>query len=96
MTEFLQGLQLADLGAGGILAVVVVLIIMGKLVPKGTTTQLLSVKDQQIEYLRDAHESEMQISTELAKQNTALLEGAQVSIKVAEALRERLPQTEGA
>lgn len=95
MTEFLQGLQIADLGAGGILAIAVVSIVVGWLVPKGTMDKILVVKDQQIEWLRDAHDTEQQISAELSKQNSALLEGTQISVKVAEALRAQLPQNKG-
>lgn len=74
-TEFLANFNLVDAGATGLLALVIVMILMGKLVPK-------SVADA----WRDAYRTEQASNRELMKQNTQLVASTTVTARVLDAL----------
>lgn len=74
-TDFLSNFNLVDAGATGLLALVIVMILMGKLVPK-------SVADA----WRDAYRTEQASNRELMKQNTQLVASTTVTARVLDAL----------
>lgn len=75
-----------SLGATGLLAVVVIMILTGKLVPKSQMDDVRSDKDKQIEIWRAAYETSMSAQEVQREQISALLEAAKTTTHVIQAL----------
>lgn len=74
------------LGAGGLLALVVVLILRGALVPRSTFDIMREDKDKQIESWRTAYTRALQVQDEQRGQISALLEANKVTTHVVQSL----------
>lgn len=83
-----------SLGATGLLAVVVILILTGKLVPKSTLVDLRDDKDKQIEVWRTAYETSMSAQEIQREQISALLEATRTTTHVIQALPRAANQNE--
>ena len=88
MQEVLGGLALGDLGAGALVVLVVLLLLSGRLITKAQHDREMAAKDKQIDKLYELLDTEQGISSEVSKQNTALLPGANLATHIAEALHE--------
>lgn len=88
MQEVLGGLALGDLGAGALVVLVVLLLLSGRLITKAQHDREIAAKDKQIDKLYELLDTEQGISSEVSKQNTALLPGANLATHIAEALHE--------
>lgn len=75
----LTALPLGSMGATGILAVVVLLIIRGALIPKSTHDARMADKDDLIKFYRLAYHRETEASGELRLQNGMLMEVAKTA-----------------
>jgi hypothetical protein len=74
--DLISTLPVGSLGAGSILAIFVLLIMRGGLIPRQTHEDRMRDKDAQIEYWRTAHGREVNRGDELASQVTTLMEVA--------------------
>lgn len=74
------------LGATGLLALVVILILRGALVPRSTFDTMREDKDKQIEIWRTAHERALQVQDEQRGQVSALVESNKVTTHVVQSL----------
>jgi hypothetical protein len=79
------------LGATGLLTIVVVMVLTGKLLPKAGVDDRLKDKDRQIETWRAAYERSMEIQSEQQRQVSALLEASRTATRVIAAI----PQAAG-
>ncbi|MGW8935975.1 hypothetical protein [Gordonia terrae] len=75
MTE-LAGFTWADLSAGALLAIVVLFIVLGRLVPKSQVERELAKAENETKYWRE-------VATEAVKQNTELMNAARSGTQVA-------------
>lgn len=75
-----------SIGATGLLAVVIVMILTGRLVPKSTIDDLRADKDKQIEVWRAAYETSMSAQEVQREQISALLEASKTTTNVIQAL----------
>lgn len=75
-----------SLGATGLLAVVVVLILTGRLVPKSVLDELRTDKDKQIEVWRTAYETSLSTQEVQREQISALLEATRTTTHVIQSL----------
>lgn len=75
-----------SLGATGLLAVVVVLVLTGRLVPKSTLDELRADKDKQIEIWRTAYDTSMSAQEVQREHISALLEAAETTTHVIQSL----------
>lgn len=75
-----------SLGATGLLAAVVILILTGRLVPRSTLDDLRTDKDKQIELWRTAYETSMSAQDVQREQISALLEATRTTTHVIQAL----------
>lgn len=75
-----------SIGATGLLAVVVILVLTGRLVPKSTVEDLRADKDKQIEIWRTAYETSMSAQEVQREHISALLEAAETTTHVIQAL----------
>lgn len=80
MTELLGGLAPGDVGAGGVLVIVVLMVLAGWLVPKRTVDRLLEDRDATIAAGNET-------IREQARQINALLDGAQTTVRVVESIQ---------
>jgi ParB-like chromosome segregation protein Spo0J len=85
--EFTSSLPPA-IGAGGIVLVVVLMVLRGLLVPRSTVDMLSAAKDQQAETWRALAEGRQAMIDEQQKQIDMLLDAAQTTRRVLEALPE--------
>lgn len=87
-----------SLGATGLLAVVVIMILTGRLVPKSAIEDLRTDKDKQIEIWRAAYETSMSAQEVQREQISALLEATKTTTHVIQSLpvypNERSPRHE--
>ncbi len=74
-------------GAGGVLAVGIMLILTGRLVPAGTVDKLLAGRDERIEELKATIASERDRNCQQAHQITSLLESGRTTVHVLEEIR---------
>ncbi len=75
-----------SLGATGLLAVVVVLILTGRLVPKTALEDLRTDKDKQIETWRGAYEKALEVQDAQREHIAALLDATRTTTRVIQAL----------
>lgn len=75
-----------SLGATGLLAVVVILILTGRLVPRSTLEDVRADKDKQIEVWRTAYETSMSAQDVQREHISALLGAAETTTRVIQAL----------
>lgn len=75
-----------SLGATGLLAVVVILVLTGRLVPKSTVDELRTDKDKQIEIWKTAYETSMSAQEIQRGHITALLEANRTTTHVIQAI----------
>lgn len=75
-----------SIGATGLLALVVIMILTGRLVPRSTFEDLRADKDKQIEVWRSAYETSMSAQDVQREQITALLEAAKTTTHVIQSL----------
>lgn len=80
-----------DVGAVGVLVLVVLLILWGKLLPRGTVKSLLDAKDEQIRIYRDAYDKSAKTVEIQNRQIGQLMEMARTTTHVIEALPAALP-----
>lgn len=81
----------ASLTPGGILSIVIICIVFGKLVPKSVMEGRLADRDEIIDELKARDVNKDETIKELLKQNRLLTEGARTTVHVVESL----PQAEG-
>lgn len=74
------------LGATGLLAAVVIMVLTGRLLPKASVDERLADKDRQIESWRTAYERGLEIQDEQRKQLTAMVEANETATKVLQAI----------
>ncbi|OZC62368.1 hypothetical protein CH267_02185 [Rhodococcus sp. 06-621-2] len=79
---------LGEIGAGALVVLVVLLLLSGRLITKAQHDREMAAKDKQIDKLYELLDTEQGISSEVSKQNTALLPGANLATHIAEALHE--------
>lgn len=79
---------LGEIGAGALLVLVILLLLSGRLITKAQHDREIAAKDKQIDKLYELLDTEQGISSEVSKQNTALLPGANLANHIAEALHE--------
>ncbi|AOE44300.1 hypothetical protein SEA_EYRE_20 [Gordonia phage Eyre] len=82
--EFLAGFPWADVSAGALLTLVVLLVLNGRLVPKSALDQAYSERD----HWRTAAE-------EAINQNRLLLDAARPAVRIAEAVQQQITQQQG-
>lgn len=75
-----------SLGAAGLLAAVVIMVLTGRLQPKTSVDERLRDKDRQIEAWRSNFERGLDIQREQQRQISALLEASRTATRVIEAL----------
>jgi hypothetical protein len=75
-----------SIGATGLLALVVIMILTGRLVPKSMFEDLRADKDQQIEIWRSAYAASTSAQDVQREQISALLEAAKTATSVIQAL----------
>lgn len=76
-----------ELGAGGLVAMVAVMVFTGRLMPSGTVAKLLTARDERIEELKKVLASEQERNCRQADQITALLESGRTTAHVLEEFR---------
>ena len=87
----IEGIPVGDLGPWGIVAIIVMLVLFGKLAPKSR----LDEKDEQIRYWRDAYENERERSDIWAGHAKRVMEGQKLVIEVIESMRAFVMGREG-
>lgn len=75
-----------SLGAAGLLAAVVIMVLTGRLLPKASVDERLADKDKQIDTWRTAYERELEVQAEQRKQLTAMVTANETATKVLQAL----------
>jgi uncharacterized oligopeptide transporter (OPT) family protein len=75
-----------DVGAVGVLVLVVLLILWGMLLPRSTVNSLLRSKDEQIKLYREAYETSTQTVGVKDRQIVQLMEMARTTTHVIEAI----------
>lgn len=75
-----------SLGATGLLAAVVIMVLTGRLQPKASVDERLADKDRQIETWRTAYERELEIQAEQRTQLAAMVTANETATKVLQAL----------
>jgi hypothetical protein len=74
------------LGASGLLAAVVLMVLTGRLQPKASVDERLADRDRQIETWRAAYERSLEIQDEQRKMLTALVDANETTTKVIQAI----------
>lgn len=82
----MSGLPIGDIGAGGLLALVVILLMTGRLVPKSRVDEVRSDKDAVILDNKGTISALRHELREVLDQNTSLLRGARTTLHVVESL----------
>lgn len=75
-----------SLGAGGLLAVVIFMILTGRLIPRNQVDDLRTDKDQQIEIWKAAYEKAMEGQVVQREHIRALMEANETTTRVIQAL----------
>lgn len=75
-----------SIGATGLLAVVVVMVLTGRLQPKASVDERLADKDKQIDTWHTAYERSLEIQAEQRTQLTAMVGANETATKVLQAL----------
>lgn len=75
-----------SLGAAGLLAAVVLMVLTGRLLPKASVDERLADKDRQIETWRTAYERSLEIQAEQRTQLTAMVAANETATKVLQAI----------
>lgn len=91
----ITSLPLAPVGATGILAVVIMLILRGALIPRSVHQDRVADKKETIEYYRTALEREIARNHELSLQNQMLMEVGKTANHVLSSLPISPQDTEG-
>lgn len=91
----LSTLPFAEVGATGILAIAVLMIFRGALIPRKVHEDRMKDKDQQIDYYRSALEKETTRSGELTSQVGVLMEVASTAEHVFRSLPVAAAKVEG-
>ncbi|WLP90266.1 hypothetical protein [Gordonia sp. NB41Y] len=86
----IPGLPWGDISTGALLAVAVVLLLTGRLIPRTTHDREIADKDAQITYLQAALDVNREKSSELLRQNGLLLDAARSGTLAAAALQQAL------
>lgn len=81
-------LPIAPIGATGILAIAILMLLRGTLIPRSVHEDRMKDKDQTIEYLRS-------VNSELVAQNQALMTVGHTAEKVLMSLQEAASSSEG-
>lgn len=74
------------LGATGMLAAVVLMVLTGRLLPKAPVDERLADKDKQIETWRTAYQRSLEIQDEQRKQLAAMVAANETALKVLQAI----------
>ena len=74
------------LGATGLLAAVVLMVLTGRLQPKASVDERLADKDRQIETWHTAYERALEAQEEQRKQLAAMVEANETAVKVLQAI----------
>lgn len=77
--DLVNALPVGTMGATGLLTVVVLLIIRGNLIPRNTYEERMKDKDDQVEYYREAYETERERNSELAGMVGTLVEAGKTT-----------------
>lgn len=77
-----------SLGATGLLAAVVIMVLTGRLVPRSSLEDLRTDKDKQIEIWRTAYETSMAAQEVQREQLSALLEANRTTTRVIQSIPE--------
>ena len=75
-----------SLGATGLLAIVVIMILRGSLVPRSTFDTMREDKDKQIDIWKNAYDRAVSVQDEQRGQVSALLDGNRVTAQVIRSL----------
>lgn len=75
-----------SMGATGLLAAVVLMVLTGRLLPKTSVDERLADKDRQIETWRTAYERQLEIQDEQRTQLTAMVTANETATKVLQAI----------
>lgn len=75
-----------SLGATGLLAAVVIMILLGRLLPKSAVEERIADKDRQIETWRTAYERSQEVQDRQREHISALLEATRTTTRVIQAL----------
>ena len=94
MSEFFGSLAIADIGAGSLVAIIVLCIIFGKLVPKSQLDALRADKDKQIAEHITAEGAYRATIAELLTQNTKLTVSVDTATHAVEAMQ-RVAESRG-
>lgn len=85
--ESLAGLTAADLGATGLLAIAVALIMFGGLVPRWLYRSALEEKDKQINEKSLENIALRELTAEQSQQVTTLIQKVELSLHIAEVIK---------
>ena len=88
MGDLLAGLPLGQIGAGTLLAIVVLLILTGRLVPQSVARDALEQRDKALE-LADAHQK---VSTEQGMTLHQILDAVEKTTEIVTAIQNGLSQ----
>lgn len=81
-----------DLGAGALVSLIVILVLIGWLIPKRTYDREIKGKNDEIANLRRANIAKDEANIELIRQNSSLLEAAKTGTAIAESVQRLLYQ----
>lgn len=84
------------LGATGLLASVVLMVLLGWLLPKASVNERLADKDRQIDTWRTAYERSLEIQDEQRKQLAAMVAANETALKVLQAIPRAADMASGA
>jgi len=84
-----------SLGATGLLAAVVIMVLTGRLQPKSSVDERLADKDKQIDTWHTAYERELEAQAELRTQLTAMVSANETATKVLRAIPQAVDRAEG-
>lgn len=85
--ESIAGIPIADLGATGLLALTVALIIFGGLVPRWLYKSALEEKDKQITEKNLENKALRELTTEQSQQISTLIPKIELSLHIAEVVK---------
>lgn len=85
--ESLAGLSAADLGATGLLALAVLLIMFGRLIPRGFHRAMVEDKDRQLAEKDRRIDALEALASESAQQVSTLIPKIELSLHIAEVIK---------
>lgn len=86
--DLVNALPVGTMGASGLLAVVILLILRGNLIPRNTYEERMKDKEDQVEYYRTAYESERARNDELTGMVGTLVDAGKTTEYVMESLHQ--------